>query len=116
MPEAYRARPHYRHSPLFTHVKITREEAARCAFVLASALSEGSGPCTVLVPMEGFSSEDRPGGAIEDPDLRHVFADALEQALPPHIPLTRLPWHVNDARCAEAAADALAALSEEAHA
>ena len=29
MPEAMRARPHYRHSPLFTHVKVTEEEARR---------------------------------------------------------------------------------------
>ena len=112
IPDAMRARPHYQHSPLLTHVKITQEEAARCALVLASALAEGPGPCTVLAPMEGFSSEDRPGGAIEDPALRHAFADALEAALPSHIPLRRLPWHVNDPLCAGAAAEALAALRE----
>ena len=113
MPEAMRARPHYRHSPLFTHVKVTEEEARRCAGILADALGGGTGPCAVLVPMGGFSSEDRPGGAIEDPALRHAFADALEGALPPRIPVRRLPWHVNDTPCAEAAAAALAALTQK---
>lgn len=112
MPEALLARPHYRHSPLFTHVLATHDEARRCAFILASALAEGGGPCRVLVPMEGFSSEDRPGGAIEDPGLRHAFAEALEASLPDDIPVDRLPWHVNAAETAHAAADALASLME----
>ena len=108
MPDAYRARRQYAHSPLFTHVKATPEEAARCARLLGHALAQGTGPLRVLIPMGGFSSEDRPGGAIEDPELRAAFADALRAALPPHVPVADLPGHINDSATAEAAAEALA--------
>ena len=108
MPDLYRRRPHYAHSPLFTHVKCTTEEAVACARILARALAQGTGPARVLVPMGGFSSEDKPGGAVEDAGMRAAVADALRAALPARIPVTDLPGHVNDASTAEAAARALA--------
>ena len=111
MPDAYARRPHYGHSPLFTHVQCTEGEAARCARVLAAALGQGDGPARVVLPMGGFSSEDREGGAIHAPALRRAFADALEAALPPHVPVRRIDAHINEAAAAEAAADALAELS-----
>ena len=103
IPDHYRARPHYSHSPLFTHVQCTEDEMRKCADILGAALKEATAPVRVLIPMGGFSSEDRPGGAIESEALRHVFADTLET----HIPLTRHKGHINDSAVAEAAADAL---------
>ena len=103
MPDLYRARPHYSHSPLFTHVKCTPDEMIKCANILGEHLAHATAPTRVLIPMGGFSSEDRPGGAIEDETLRHAFADTLER----HVPLTRLDGHINDTAVANAAADAL---------
>ena len=57
----------------------------------------------VLIPMGGFSSEDKPGGAIESPALRCAFADTLET----FIPVKRLSGHINDRAVAEAAIAAL---------
>ena len=109
VPEPYASRPHYSHSPLFTHVQCTEEEVVICANILGAALKEATAPVRVLIPMGGFSSEDRPGGAIENPTLRVAFADTLEV----HIPLTRLDGHINDRATAHAAADALDALTKE---
>lgn len=109
MPEAYLSRPHYQHSPLFTHVQCTVDEMAICANVLGTALKEAVEPVRVLIPMGGFSSEDRAGGAIESMALRVAFADTLET----HVPLTRLDGHINDAEVAHAAVDALHAISKE---
>ena len=103
VPPGYLARPHYSHSPLFTHVKCTAEEMERCAIVLGATLAAGTGPLRVILPMAGFSSEDRPGGAIEDPAIRAVFADTLAR----HVPVTRIDTHINDAETAHAAAGAL---------
>ena len=111
MPDAYRRRPHYAHSPLFTHVKATAAEIRRCARILAGALAQGTGPARVILPMGGFSSEDGPGGAIEDPALRAAFADALEAALPPSIPVRRTDAHINDPACAGLAAAALSEIA-----
>jgi len=109
MPEVYRARPHYSHSPLFTHVQCSEDEMIKCANILGEALAKATAPVRVLIPMNGFSSEDKPGGAIESPALRAAFADTLEN----HIPLTRLPWHINDAQTADAAVDALHEITKD---
>ena len=109
MPETYRARPHYAHSPLFTHVQCSEDEMVKCANILGAALTQATAPVRVLIPMGGFSSEDRVGGAIESETLRHAFADTLEA----HVPLTRIAGHINDAATADAAADALFEISKE---
>ncbi len=109
MPEHYLNRPHYSHSPLFTHVQCTEDEVAHCANILGAALKDATGPVRVLIPMGGFSSEDKPGGAIESEALRHAFADTLET----HITLTRLDGHINDSVVAHAAADALRDMTKD---
>ena len=70
-------RPHYRHSGYFTHVQLTEPEMESQAIALADALNAATGPTHVLLPMGGFSHEDRPGGAIEAPRLREIAADVL---------------------------------------
>ncbi len=110
MPDIYRARPHYSHSPLFTHVQCTEDEVVTCAEILGRALAKAEAPVRVLIPMGGFSSEDRPGGAIESPALRAAFADTLET----HMPLTRLPGHINDSAVAQAAVAALQDMTKDA--
>jgi uncharacterized protein (UPF0261 family) len=116
MPDAYLARPHYSHSPLFTHVQCTEAEMARMARILGDALLKGDGPAEVLLPMRGFSTEDRIGCAIEGPAQREAFAEVIEARLAGAIPVRRLPWHVNDRETAAAAADALTALMARARA
>ncbi len=103
MPEVYRKRPHYSHSPLFTHVQCSEAEMIKCANILGERLCQATAPVRVLIPMGGFSSEDRPGGAIESKALRQAFADTLET----YLPLTRLEGHINDGSVANAAVDAL---------
>ncbi|MEL6296190.1 MAG: Tm-1-like ATP-binding domain-containing protein [Pseudomonadota bacterium] len=94
VPEHFLERPHYQHSPLFTHVKLTGDEMEHVSSKLAAALNAVRGPCAVIVPMGGFSHHDRPGGAIEDPDLRAVCAETLEAQLNSAISVTRLDAHL----------------------
>ncbi|MGR3484339.1 MAG: Tm-1-like ATP-binding domain-containing protein [Paracoccaceae bacterium] len=103
MRHEYVKRAHYSHSPLFTHVKVSPREMAHCAAVLGRALARSTAPFRAIVPMGGFSSEDRPGGAVEDAGLRTVFADTLAR----HVPVARIDAHINDPACARAAFDAL---------
>ena len=94
LPPHYLERPHYAHSSLFTHVKATIDEMAMLAAKLADALNALAGRCAVLVPMGGFSHHDRPGGAIEDPELREVCAEVLIAKLNDTISVTRLDAHL----------------------
>ena len=105
--QRYLERPHYHHSRLFTHVKMTEEEMVRCATALGEELVAARSPVTVLVPMGGFSTEDRPGGAVEDETLRGVFLQALREAAGDRFPIEPRDEHINDAAFARAAYDAL---------
>lgn len=102
----HRARPHYRHSSQFTHVKLTEDEMADQATALAEHLNQATAPCHLLIPMGGFSHEDRPGGAIEDANLREVFAQTLEPEAQT-FQVTRIPHHINTPETAKAAVEAL---------
>jgi uncharacterized protein (UPF0261 family) len=94
LPKRYLERPHYQHSALFTHVKVTEDEMARVSHELAQSLNALKGPSTVILPMGGFSHHDRPGGAIEDPILREVCAEILEAEVQ-NAPVIRLDTHIS---------------------
>lgn len=101
-----RTRPHYRHSGMFTHAKLTHDEMAAQAAALAAELNQSTAPCHVIIPMGGFSHEDRPGGAIEDPTLREIAAKGLEDAARAYT-VSRIPDHINTDQTAVAAVSAL---------
>ena len=94
LPPSWRSRDRYRHSSHFTHVKLDESEIVRAARALASDLNGSTAHCEVLLPMGGFSSEDRPGGAIEAPELRERAAEVFEGEARA-FEVTRLPDHIN---------------------
>lgn len=102
----YLARPHYRHTGQFTHVVLTEAEMLDQATALADALNSATAPCHVILPMGGFSHEDRPGGAIEATVLREIAADTLEIAARAFT-VERQPHHINTQEIATAAVSAL---------
>lgn len=106
LPAQYLARPHYPHSGLFTHVQLTEAEMADQARALAAELNQATAPCHVILPMGGFSHEDRPGGAIDAPHLRAIAAEVLETSARAFT-VARLDNHINDPATAHAAVAAL---------
>ncbi|MGX9355176.1 Tm-1-like ATP-binding domain-containing protein [Roseobacteraceae bacterium S113] len=96
LPEHFLARPHYAHTALFTHVKVTPDEMADVATRLAQSLNALDGPHAMIVPMGGFSHQDRPGGEIEDAALRGVCLETLRATLAPQTPLHVLDAHIFD--------------------
>jgi len=100
------ARPHYRHTLQFTHVKLTEIEMADQATTWADMLNKSTAPCHLILPMGGFSHEDRDGGAIEDKTLRHIAADILQDHARAY-QVTRMPHHINAPEIAQAAVAAL---------
>ena len=94
LPKRFVDRPHYAHTGFFTHAKLTSDEMARVATRLAEALNSCTGPRQMIVPMGGFSSQDKPGGLIEDPALRAVFLETIRPLLAPDIGLSVLPHHL----------------------
>ncbi len=108
LPRSWRARAHYCHSSHFTHVKLNESEIVRAARALTADLNRSRAHCEVLLPMGGFSSEDRPGGAIEDPGLRECAAEVFEKEATV-FEVTRMPDHINSPEVATRAVDRLLA-------
>lgn len=104
--EEHLARPHYSHTQQFTHVKLTPDEMRDQATALAHVLNESTAPCHVVLPMGGFSHEDRPGGAIEDATLREIAAEVLTREASA-FSVAILPDHINDITTAQAVVSAL---------
>ncbi len=96
VPAEHLARPHYRHSGFFTHVKLTSEEMARVAERLCGHLNGARVTSLLIVPMGGFSHQDRPGGAICDPSLREVFLDTATRTLSGRTEIVRTDAHIAD--------------------
>lgn len=104
--EDHLLRPHYQHTNQFTHVKLTSAEMRALATRWAASLNQSTAPCHVILPMGGFSHEDRAGGAIEDTELREITADILEGAAQAYT-VVRMPDHINSPNVANAAVAAL---------
>ena len=94
----------YPHSPHIAHVGLSAEEMAELGRALAGRLSGNGAAATVIIPMGGFSSEDRPGGALENRRGREAFADAVAAASCGATEILRLEDHINDPATAELAA------------
>ena len=107
----YLERPHYEHSGLFTHVKLTPDEMVQVSTHLANHLNALPRSCSVIVPMGGFSHQDCAGGPIEDPDLRAVCLDTLGRQLRDTITVTPIDAHISAPEITAEIMTKLAALS-----
>src|SRR5262245_32448199 len=114
VPEALRARPAYYHNPEFTLIRLNRDEMATVGATMARKLNAARGPLIVLVPMDGLSIPNVPGGAFYDPDADAAFLAALRADLRGDIPLRLVEAHVNDPAFGQAAAKAFLELMEPA--
>lgn len=107
IPDIYLNRPHYRHSSHFTHVQVTPGEMESLAMALIANLNDAQS-ATLIIPMGGFSHQDAPGGAIEAPELRHVFRDVVMRAANPSVTIIETDAHIGDTETALCTLKALA--------
>jgi uncharacterized protein (UPF0261 family)/ABC-type branched-subunit amino acid transport system ATPase component len=111
VPPQFRGRNFYRHNPNVTLMRTTPDESAAIGRFLAEKLNRMEGPVRFLIPEDGLSMIDAPGGPFWDPAADRALFDALTAGFRPgpNRRLTRLPHNVND----PAFADALVAAFDE---
>lgn len=102
LTEEERARPHYPHSPKFTHLQARPDELAASARLLAARLRDAR-RTAVLIPRGGFSYANRAGSPLWDPAGIEAFTAELKSRLPLAVPVVESPAHINDAAFAAAA-------------
>jgi uncharacterized protein (UPF0261 family) len=96
LPERWRARPHYKHNPVATLVRLTREDMVELGRMIAERLSDARGPVAVVAPTKGYSLIDVEGGPLWDADADMALIETLEQELRDDFPVERVDLAVND--------------------
>ena len=94
----------YSHSPQITHIGLSVEAMAGLGWNLAERLSGSGSHAAIIIPMGGFSSEDRRGGALENRKGREAFASGFAAASGGEVEILHTDGHVNDPATAELAA------------
>lgn len=104
-------RRYHEHNPALTAVRAEAQEFRNDAEHLAGLIRNARGPVSFFVPLRGFSNHDSPDGHLHDPSLPPVFAAHLKQVMPPGVPATELPLHINDEEFADALVEQAIAFS-----
>lgn len=91
-----RASVFYQHSPTFTHVRVSMQGMRRVARQFARKLNFATGPTAVLIPLRGFSDQDRPGGKVHDPAGNAAFVETLKKHVRRHVDVIEMDAHIND--------------------
>lgn len=78
---ATRDRRQYAMDSLRVQVRTTPEELRRAAAVIAERLNQAKGPFTFLIPLRGWSSLDKEGRPLYEPETDAVFVEHLRQNL-----------------------------------
>jgi uncharacterized protein (UPF0261 family) len=107
----WRARFGERQSIVIDEARVEmRTSPAECASIgreLADRLNRALVPGCVLVPTCGFSSLDRPGRALPDPEADASFTSALQAArVSPQVSVQQLPLNLYDPEFGDVCAEA----------
>jgi uncharacterized protein (UPF0261 family) len=87
MLEKTKDRPQYVQDSLRVQVRTTADELLQAADVIAERLNCAKGPWTFLIPLQGWSSQDKEGRIIYDPAADAAFVARLKEKLvdPTHV-------------------------------
>jgi uncharacterized protein (UPF0261 family) len=107
VPEKYRHRTLYEWNPNITLLRTNVEENRRMGEMIARAANAATGPLAILIPRQGVSQLDSPGGAFWDPEANAACFDAITANLKPGIPVIEMDHNINDPEFAEKAVDLL---------
>ena len=107
VPVEFRKRTLYVHNAAVTLMRTTPEECAEIGRITAAKLNRARGPVTVLIPLQGVSAIDKPGGPFYSPEALLSYCRALKATLSSGIKLVEMDAHINDESFARAAADLL---------
>jgi uncharacterized protein (UPF0261 family) len=93
--ERYQGRPQAIIDKLRIEVRTSAEELQQAARIIADRLNGSKAPCAVLIPLKGWSSLDREGGPLYDPEADRTFAETLKKHLNSKIPVVEVDLHLN---------------------
>ncbi len=107
VPGRYQDRIFYNWSPDVTLMRTNFTENMELGNRLSDKLLQSKGPVSVLLPLKGISEIDREGSSFHNERSDKKLFDTIQQKLTGKIPVSVLPFHINDQEFAEAAVASL---------
>lgn len=107
VPEKFKQRTFYQHNPNVTLMRTNVEECRRLGEIVAEKLNSSKAPVTVLLPLNGMSMIDAPGGPFWWPEADQALYEALKQNIRTGISVIEMDCNINDAEFAQRCAEAL---------
>jgi uncharacterized protein (UPF0261 family) len=95
IPDEFKNRPIYDHNPEFALARCTKEEMGKLGAYFAECANTSVGPTEIVIPGEGYSIPNVPGGVFWDRDADGAFETELMKNLKPEIAVEKLPLHAN---------------------
>ncbi|MBI2850228.1 MAG: Tm-1-like ATP-binding domain-containing protein [Chloroflexi bacterium] len=96
IPEAFKGRKVFYHTPEVAIVRANRDEMASAGKTMSEKLNKALGPTAVAIPNKGFSPADRQDRALFDPQADAAFIKALKRNLKPNVRIVEVDAHIND--------------------
>lgn len=107
MSPKYEGRAQYYHNPRITLVRASHDEMKLIGREFAAKMNKARGKVKFLYPARGFSSQDKEGLSLYDPEGNALFLEELKLHLRGDIPIIEVDAHVNDDEFATAAFEQL---------
>ncbi len=109
IPPRFAGRMFHEHNPTITLMRTTIEENRKLGEEIGHKVSASTGPAAILLPLAGVSAIDQAGQPFDDPGARESLFEGVRSS---HgdVELLELPYHINDADFADAAAAKLLTL------
>ena len=96
VPEKFKHRTLNFHNPTMTTMRTTPEENIEIGEFIAKKLNQARGPVTVMLPLGGVSSIDRPGKIFHDPAANDALFSTLKHNLSNRIEIIEDNHHMDD--------------------
>ena len=94
-------------------VRLTPEELRQIARVMAERLNRATAPFRVLIPLKGWSSLDREGCALYDPEANAAFTEELKKWLNKKEAVKEVDLHLYTPEFARRLVDEFVAIFDE---
>jgi len=95
IPDEFKNRPIYDHNPEFVLARCSKDEMGKLGAYFAECANTSVGPTEIVIPGEGYSIPNVPGGVFWDRDADAAFESELMKNLKPEIAVEKLPLHAN---------------------
>lgn len=96
VPEEFQNRLLHAHGPNTVLVRTTKEEVREAGKILVERANRATGQVAVVIPLRGFSADDKEGKHFYDPVADQAFSEAVKGHAKDKVYVVEVDAHIND--------------------